>query len=65
MKPLVRRFVFRVRPLSWFFRRNWYALRWNQNGCFHGERLYLVDAGAITFGWSYEYPANNVNHMTS
>ena len=59
---LVRRFVFCIRPFRWFFLRNWYASRWGHDGLFPGEKLYLLDIGAITIGWSFERPANPAHH---
>ena len=46
--------VLHFRPIQWFFRRNWYALRWGIEGCFPKEKIYLIDVGAVTFGLSYQ-----------
>ncbi len=44
------------RPLSWFFRRDWYAVR-----CVSGVdgigKTWLIDIGAITLGWRDKYNA--------
>ena len=56
MRKMIWRFVFCMRPFSWFFRRNWYATcRWNTRGAFDGEKLYLLDIGAITIGFSHQF----------
>jgi hypothetical protein len=47
--------VFRMRPLCFFFRKNWYGRRWAQPGPDYGENLYLIDIGAITVGVGHYY----------
>lgn len=60
MKPMRNRFVLYFRPFSWFFRNNWYStLRWGKPGYLPGETLYLIDVGAITFGYAHEFKDNN------
>ena len=48
---LVSHCVLCFRPFPWFFRRNWYALRWGIPGVDSIGKLWLVDVGAITLGW--------------
>jgi len=47
---MITSLVFRVRPLSWFFRKNWYAIRKGKYPM-STERYHLVDIGAVTIGW--------------
>ena len=54
---LVSHCVLYFRPFSWFFRRNWYAVRWGIPGVDGIGKLWLVDVGAITFGWRDEWNA--------
>lgn len=41
--------ILRVRPLSWFFRKDWYATRTLEYT--DGEIGHVLDIGAITIGW--------------
>jgi hypothetical protein len=48
------RLIFRVRPIRWMFRKNWYSLhRWkhplNNN---EGEQVKLIDIGSFTIGYA-------------
>ena len=50
------RVVLRFRPFRFFFNKNWYStVRWGNPGCFDRETLYLIDVGAITFGYVQEF----------
>lgn len=44
--------IFRVRPLRWLFRRNWYSLyRWRNPVEQDGETVRLIDMGPVTVGY--------------
>ena len=43
----IKRVVFHVRPLKFFFYRNWYGVRTGDMW----DNMKLYDIGAITFGW--------------
>ncbi len=45
------RYVFYFRGFKFFLIKNWYAFRWGQKGVVYGDMIYLVDVGAITFGY--------------
>jgi hypothetical protein len=51
VEQIVSHCVLCFRPLSCFFRRRWYDLRWGIPGVDGIGKLYLVDVGAITLGW--------------
>ena len=47
----VRKSVWHWRGWRFFKNKNWYATRWGQDGCFWGEKIWLIDIGAVTVGW--------------
>ena len=54
------KFIFCMRPFSWFFRKDWYSLaRWNKLYSQYNCIYFLIDIGAITIGFRIEW--NEIN----
>lgn len=52
----MEKFVFRIRPFSFLFVKNWYSFsRWKNPITYqNGDKARLIDIGCITFGFRYK-----------